>query len=191
MISCFTGPTDPKIWKTEIKIKLIFAVHIYIFTAADYKFSKILVAFLICREIYVLFFILFTNSPFPCLLIFYFAFLLEFTVFSAILAWILDEILPLFLFFRRPTDPTFWVAWPVKQQINLASPKRRSKCDRNTFLFKFTCGFGEFPYVFSFWSRNGWTFDWQFKYKNKQKHFKCVKKTKVCFEKYSFPRISR
>ena len=28
LISCFTGPTDPKIWKIEIKIKLILVAHI-------------------------------------------------------------------------------------------------------------------------------------------------------------------
>ena len=28
-----------------------------------------------------------------------------------------------FYFYFLPTDPSFWEAWPVKQQINLASPK--------------------------------------------------------------------
>ena len=46
----------------------------------------------------------------------------DLVAFAAILGGLIGGILLLFLFYRRPTDPLFWVAWPVKQQIKLASP---------------------------------------------------------------------
>ena len=64
------------------------------------------------------------NSPFSCrLYFFFFYFLSKLTIFFSDFCPILGSNQSLFLFFCRPTDPTFRVAWPVKQQINLASPK--------------------------------------------------------------------
>ena len=68
LISCFTGPTDPKNWNIEIKIKKIWGSSCFSFDVAD---SHCLVFFSNFQDLYALFFILPNDFYFLCLQFFF------------------------------------------------------------------------------------------------------------------------